>query len=352
MTLRSDPRRKTLAIALGISCLSSFQLHAKPVDVPITPPAGSKIRPTILPTYAQLPGQMVDIGGYRLNLYCFGKGSPTVVLEAGAGWGAVAWIGIQRKLADQAKVRVCSYDRAGMNFSDPGPAVRKPGDDVTDLHALLKAAKIGAPYVLVGWSAGGVIARRYAYRYPDQVAGLVTVDGSTYDFIEEKRTASNPRVRETLTECLRAAQNGKFDTDAGLFGRCAPIVNPLHFVPAMRAQLARYARDPVTYERTLASFERVEAAGAELRGMRRSYGPLPLRVIVAGNHFGDPTTDDAPISETDFVRHSYQIATLSTKSQMIVIPEMSHAAQLERPAEILAIIADLVGTLRSPARRQ
>jgi pimeloyl-ACP methyl ester carboxylesterase len=347
MTFRTNPRRRILAIALGVVCLSSFQLHAKPVDVPIAPPTGSKILPTILPAYAQAPGQMVDIGGYRLNLYCFGKGSPTVVLEAGAGWGAVAWIGVQKKLAEQAKVRVCSYDRAGMNFSDPGPSVRTPGDDVTDLHKLLTAAKVDAPYILVGWSAGGAIARRFAYRYPDRVAGLITVDGSTYDFAEEKRTASNPQVRETLTKCLHAAQNGDFDTDAALFGRCAPIVNPLNFVPAMRERLASYTRDPATYARTLASFERVEAAGVELRAMRKSYGALPLRVIVAGNHF-----DDAPIGEADFVRHSYQIATLSTKSQMIVIPEMTHAAQLERPAEILAIIADLVGSLRSPARRQ
>lgn len=351
MRFRSDPWRKTLAITLGIACLASVQLHAKPVDVPITPPAGSRILPTILPAYAQMPGQMVDIGGYRLNLYCFGKGGPTVVLEAGAGWGAVAWIGIQKALADRAKVRVCSYDRAGINFSDPGPAVRTPGDDVSDLHTLLKAARVDAPYVLVGWSAGGVIARRYAYRYPDEVAGLITVDGSTYDFAEEKRTASNPRVRETLTKCVQAARNGDFDTDATLFGRCAPIVNPLYFVPAMQQQLAHYARDPVTYERTLASFERVEAAGAELRAMRRSYGALPLRVIVAGNHFGDATTDDAPIAEADFVRHSYQIATLSTQSRMIVIPEMTHAAQLERPTEILAIIADLITKIREQRQR-
>jgi pimeloyl-ACP methyl ester carboxylesterase len=351
MTVRSGQRRAILAMALGIACFSSFQLYAKPVDVPITPPAGSKIRPTVLPAYAQMPGRMVDIGGYRLNLYCVGKGGPTVVLEAGGGWGAVAWTGIQRKLADRAKVRVCSYDRAGMNFSDPGPVVRKPGDDVTDLHALLKAARVGAPYVLVGWSAGGVIARRYAYQYPDQVAGLITVDGSTYDFAEVKRTALNPQVRETLTKCLHAAQNGSFDTDTALFDRCAPIVNPLNFVPAMQKQLARYTRDPATYERTLASFERVEATGKELREMRKSYGALPLRVIVAGNHFGDPTTDDAPLSEADFVRHSYQIATLSTNAQMIVIPEMTHAAQLERPAEILPIIADLVAKIREQGQR-
>jgi hypothetical protein len=64
MTVRSGQRRAILAMALGIACFSSFQLHAKPVDVPIAPPAGSKIRPTVLPAYAQMPGRMVDIGGY------------------------------------------------------------------------------------------------------------------------------------------------------------------------------------------------------------------------------------------------------------------------------------------------
>jgi pimeloyl-ACP methyl ester carboxylesterase len=344
-------RRSLASVALGMVCVAASAQPAsradRPVDVPITPPAGSRIRPAILPAYAQAPGRMVDIGGYRLNLYCFGTGAPTIVLEAGAGWGAVAWSGIQRDLASQTKLRVCSYDRAGINFSDPGPATRAAGDDVTDLHKLLRAAGIGAPYVLVGWSAGGAIARRYAYQYPDQVAGLITVDGSTYDFAEEKRTASSPRVRQTLVDCRDAARNGGFDADPALLARCAPIVNPLQFVPAMRQRLAAYARNPVTYERMLASFDRIEIAGAELRRMRRSYGTLPLRVIVAGDHYGDPAGNDALFREPEFLRHSYQIAALSSRSRMIVIPEMTHAAQLERPAEIVAVITELAGSLRS-----
>jgi len=220
---------------------------------------------------------------------------------------------------------------------------------VTDLHKLLTAAKVTGPYVLVGWSAGGALMRRYAYQYPDQVAGLVTVDGSTYDFFEEKRDTSNSGVREILTNCRDAARNGGFDRDPALFNRCAPIVNPLSFVPEMHKRLANYMRSPATYERTLASFDRVEATGSELREMRKSYGTLPLRVIVAGRHFGDATTDDAPISEVDFVRHSYQIAALSSNSQMIVIPDMTHAAHLERPAEVLAVIANLVGSVRAAA---
>lgn len=339
------------ALAGSALCLSPLQhavsSEAAPVDVMITPPAGSRILPTLLPAYAQQPGRMVDIGGYRLNLYCFGVGSPTVVLESGAGWGAVAWIGIQKSLAEEAKVRVCSYDRAGMNFSEAGPLPRTPGDDVGDLHKLLSAAEIPLPYVLVGWSAGGVIMRRYAYEHPDQVAGLVTVDGSTNDYFEAKRDASNPRVRDILSGCRDAARKGELAADAAKFESCAAIVNPLNFVPAMRKRLAAYTTSAATYERTLASFERTGASGAELRAMRRSYGDLPLRVIVAGSHFGDATTDDAPISETDFVRHSYQIATLSTNSQMIVVPEMTHASHLERPREIRAIIAKLVESVRS-----
>lgn len=333
-------------------CFSPLPLGAAPttapVDVMITPPPGSNIMPTLLPAYAQQPGRMIDIGEYRLNLYCFGVGSPTVVLESGAGWGAVAWVGIQKALADEAKVRVCSYDRAGMNFSDPGPIDRIPGDDVSDLHKLLAAADIRPPYVLVGWSAGGVIMRRYAYEHPDQIVGLITLDGSTNDFVEAKRDASNGRVREILTACRDAARRGDMAADTAQFDRCSAIVNPLNFVPAMRIRLADYTRSAATYERTLASFERMGPTGAELRAMRRSYGDLPLRVIVAGRHFGDAATDDAPISEADFIRHSYQIATLSTNSQMIVIPDMTHAAHLQRPREIRAIIANLVNSVRTP----
>jgi pimeloyl-ACP methyl ester carboxylesterase len=120
----------------------------------------------------------IDVGGYRLAITCRGTGSPTVVLESGAGWGASAWYLIEPRLAKTT--RVCSYDRAGMGGSEdrrpvePVPAARV----VEDLHRLLAGARVAPPYVLGGWSLGGFFNRLYAKRYPADVVGLVAVDGT------------------------------------------------------------------------------------------------------------------------------------------------------------------------------
>ena len=347
--------RPLLLVIAGVAGLLSATITAaksnEPVDVMITPPASTGLPPTLLPAYAQRPGQMVDVGGFRLNLYCFGSGSPSVILEAGAGWGAVAWVNIQKKLAEKAQVRVCSYDRAAMNFSDLGPLGRKPGYEVGDLNALLHEAKIPEPYLLVGWSAGGVILRRYAYRYPDQVAGLITVDGSTYDFESKPEEPYYSRVLEFLTSCRDTARRKGFDADSDLFGRCAQTINPLSFVPEMQKPLSNYVRDVGVYERVLASFERIAATGAELREMRKPYGDLPLRVIVAGSHFGDAASDETSITDTAYVRNSYRLASLSTSGRMIVIPNMTHAAHLERPEEVMAVIEDVIDVARQRRAR-
>jgi alpha/beta hydrolase fold len=120
----------------------------------------------------------VDVGGFRLAITCLGTGSPTVVLESGAGWGDSAWFLLQPRLAKTT--RVCSYDRAGLEASDdrrpPGPV--PAAKVVEELHTLLTGAGISPPYVLGGWSLGGFFNRLYAQRYPTEVLGLVLVDGT------------------------------------------------------------------------------------------------------------------------------------------------------------------------------
>jgi pimeloyl-ACP methyl ester carboxylesterase len=125
------------------------------------------------------PGKLVDIGGYRLHLHCTGKGNPTVVLIAGGGDFSFDWSLVQPNVSRFA--RVCSYDRAGLAWSDPGPTPRTMRQDAHELHTLLSAAQIQAPYVLVGHSMGGLIARVYAAQYPNEVAGMVLVDATHED---------------------------------------------------------------------------------------------------------------------------------------------------------------------------
>ena len=130
-------------------------------------------------TQAELPaapGRLIDVGGRRLHLLCSGEGSPTVVLEAGASSLAIDWTLVQREVSRGN--RTCSYDRAGMGWSDPTtPATR--ASSAVDLHTLL--GKAGEHGVLVGASRGGLLVRSYLDAYPDDVAGFVFVDPSTED---------------------------------------------------------------------------------------------------------------------------------------------------------------------------
>ena len=122
------------------------------------------------------PGRMVDIGGRSLHLNCKGKGSPTVILMAGGGGFSIDWALVQPKVAEST--RVCSYDRAGLGWSDPGPAEDSVEETVSDLHALLQASDERGPYVLVGASIGGIFIQAYQRAFPKEIAALVFSNSS------------------------------------------------------------------------------------------------------------------------------------------------------------------------------
>ena len=122
------------------------------------------------------PGQLVDIGGRRINLHCTGAGGPSVVLMAGLfSWSAV-WYKTQPVIAQ--KTRVCAFDRAAYGFSDPASRPQILSEVIEDLHKALQAGSIPGPYVLVGHSLGGLEARVYAQRWPEDVVGMILVDTS------------------------------------------------------------------------------------------------------------------------------------------------------------------------------
>jgi len=122
------------------------------------------------------PGQLVNIAGRRINIRCAGSGRPTVILMAGIFSWSVVWYKTQPVIA--RKTRVCAFDRAAYGFSDPAPRPQILSEVVDDLHAVLKAGSIPGPYVLVGHSLGGLEARVYAQRWPEELVGIVLVDTS------------------------------------------------------------------------------------------------------------------------------------------------------------------------------
>ncbi len=121
------------------------------------------------------PGQMVDVGGYRLHINCIGTGSPTVVIEAGWGDSSGSWSSWVQPSAAKT-TRVCTYDRAGMGYSEPGPLPRTAERFAAELHALLRGAGEAGPYLLVGHSMGGLTVRVFAHEYPADVAGVVLIE--------------------------------------------------------------------------------------------------------------------------------------------------------------------------------
>ncbi len=120
------------------------------------------------------PGQLVDVGGHQLHLLCTGEGTPVVVLEAPVGAPSVAWAPVQSKVAEFT--RVCSYDRAGLGWSESDANAYDPGEVPGQLRALLAASHTKGPYVLVGQGLGAALAQLWASQFADDVVGLVLVD--------------------------------------------------------------------------------------------------------------------------------------------------------------------------------
>src|SRR5579864_4290397 len=126
-----------------------------------------------------MEGRLVDVGGRKIHIDCTGEGSPTVILDSGLGDSYLSWRKVQPEIANFAQV--CSYDRAGLGYSEPSSQPRTSQVIATELHALLQAAHVPPPYILVGHSMGGYDVRVYANMFRNDVVGMVLVDSSHPD---------------------------------------------------------------------------------------------------------------------------------------------------------------------------
>jgi pimeloyl-ACP methyl ester carboxylesterase len=149
-----------MVVVLGLMLIGAvYESLAEAADVQAYPP----------------PGQMVDVGGYRLHINCTGTGSPTVVIDAGLGDWSASWSSwVQPEVAKTT--RVCTYDRAGLGWSEAGPLPRTAEQFAKELHTLLQHASIPGPYVLVGHSMGGLTVRVFVHEYAADVAGVVLIE--------------------------------------------------------------------------------------------------------------------------------------------------------------------------------
>lgn len=327
--------------------------NAIPPDVFAVPVATGQ--PAFDPAPYVHPQRLVDIGGRRLNVYCTGRGSPTVVLEAGGGDDMLDWRYVQPLLAKQ--VRVCSYDRAGFGFSDPGPLPRDGSAIVGDLHALLARAGITGPFVLVGYSSGELYSRLYADRYLSDLAGLVFVEPAAEGDQEVKGHAASPQVAaESAREaaiakaCAAASAHHPLQPNDALYGVCIPGVDQ-QLPDALNALIVQQSRRPGWWNGYVS--ENVEAAPAtlgEVRSEQRSYGNLPLVVVTAKSAFAQGYLPPGEQQSVQKILDDGRTALFgySARSSRVVTDRCSHGDIVTRcAADVAAAITNVIDASRS-----
>src|SRR5687768_9829378 len=282
------------------------------------------------------PGQMVDVGGYRLHLYCVGEnveGSSTVILEHGLGATSAAWARVQPQISQTT--RVCAYDRAGMGWSDPGPKPRDAEHIVTELHSLLQNADIPGPYVLVGWSFGGLYMRMYAGKYSTEVSGIVLLDSSHHD--QWTSTAAGKAQYESNAGIYRIAPwlarmgvmrvMGLFQPDPGL---------PAHQNDVHKAFFAA-TKD---WDTQSAEFLASPATNDQVRNLG-SLDDLPLFVLTATEH-GTP-----PEQEQLWQAWQNELASLSTNSVHQIVTGANHASFWLDPETVKASVEAILDVVEA-----
>jgi pimeloyl-ACP methyl ester carboxylesterase len=293
-------------------------------------------------------GAAVDIGGRSLNLHCVGSGSPTVVLEAAVGY---RWLPIQREVGKFT--RACWYDRAGYGWSDPGPRPRTSVAVADDLHALLRAASIPPPYVLVGASAAGFPVRVFAARHISEVAGVVLVDAAHEDqYGREPRSSLGfanrlpAFVRSTLYAVTPAAgEVGLFrmlleSTRAAIPRRPVPQgmtreeAQYLYFMSSLPTALVTEADEARNW---LVSADAARRAG--------SLADRPLIVLTAGKVDRPPNPVDA--AEVEAFHRAWmdelqpKLARLSTRGKQVLVEHSGHGIQFEAPDVLVSAIREV-----------
>lgn len=298
------------------------------------------------------PGRLVDIGGRRIHIDCKGSGSPIVILEAGADTsGSALWYPVAQAVS--RRTRVCSYDRAGLMWSDPGPLPRDGEAIVADLHKALEIAKEPGPYVLVGASLGGPLAMLYTGHYPEDVAGVVLVDGAHPDQIARLEKASGvdddpaPPVFRALASLawtglprllLPAPELPE------LPGRVAAEV-AAYQAPSLRAALDEASAMPMIFQEA-----------SPFRDLERR----PLAVLSHGKQWRDYSLAQragAGMSKEQFERQEWAWAEMqaeqaawSSDSSHRTLRDSSHVVQLERPDAVIAAIIEVVAKVRAPQK--
>jgi len=297
-------------------------------------------------------GEMVDIGGQRIHIRCTGEGSPTVLLENGTGDFSWIWTPVQSGVA--SFTRVCSYDRGGYAWSDPGTQPRTFAQLALELHAAMAKLHIDPPYILVGQSYGGLVVRGFFAQYPSEVVGMVLVDAVHED--QQVVYGGQPhRIREGALGRAFPAPHISLDTALVRKAREAaapapmklPLDGPLGTMSARLQEMWQWA-DSQPLVRMAQSSE-LDWSPEELARMhtdrlrdRQSLGNIPL-IVLARTRGGYPNgmNISADSLEHERVRLQADLALLSSNGKLVVAPNSGHNIHLEDPELVIRAIRDV-----------
>ncbi len=304
-----------LALLLGLTVVGF-------IYEPIAEAADAKANPP--------PGQLVDVGGYRLHINCTGTGSPTVVIESGWGDMSPSWGWVQPEVAKST--RVCTYDRAGMGWSEPSPQPRTARQFALELHTLLANVNEPGPYVLVGHSLGGYTIQVYAHDYPAEVSGLVLIDAQDLPASDGTTPTPAPKPGGTSLPSLMAR--------IGLARLLAGPLGSIKDLPPKEKQAFRALSATPRFAQTFLDESRgMPEGGAQARAVT-SLGALPIIVLSRG--------------QDQNVKHTAAQASLlqlSTNSQQLFADQSGHSIMIDQPEAAIEAILQMVDQVRETGTR-
>jgi pimeloyl-ACP methyl ester carboxylesterase len=264
------------------------------------------------------PGTFVDIGGHRLHINCLGPADarPTVIFEAGGGAFSKDWAAVQSLLVSH--VRTCAYDRAGLGWSEPGPAPRTMKQEVFELHTLLELTKISGPLILVGQSMGALNVRLYTEEYGSEVAGIVLVD---------------PADESSILFNLRANRWMKLRDQAT--GRAVPA--PRRSGPPSTGY--KPEEDYLGEEAQILYLHRKENP--------EPFGDRPLFVLAAGKRPVPPGMTEDTYEDIRRATNEDRAGAphLSRNSKFILDPDSGHNLQIDNPKLVAQAVEEVVAAV-------
>jgi pimeloyl-ACP methyl ester carboxylesterase len=279
-----------------------------------------------------MPGQLIDVGGHSLHLNCTGSGSPTVVLEPGAGLmsSVLGWI----TPAVAQETRVCVYDRAGHGWSELADSPQDGAQIATDLHNLLERGDVPGPYVLAGHSFGGLYVQSFAAQYPDDVAGLVLVD--TTAPAAEPVTAT-PGDESSYDIMGRVSALLSSTAEWGV-GRLLSQGSYDSLPPQSADEAEATGSTASNLQSTIDEYLQANTSAGQAAALD-DFGDKPLVVLTAGSG-----------SDADGIAAHDDLAALSTNSAHRVIDGATHTGLLLNESAAAAVnqaILDVVSSIRN-----